>query len=126
MQTTNTKVYATKSIASMIAGKLAKKSGQEYQVRQVVSGFEVFAPSAVVEILTPVVEVTAAETGDLVTVLLGYDGESKSFVNIVHNDKKLYLGKSTLVSWEPCEVNGAIMVKVTMSAKQAKKRGLVQ
>jgi hypothetical protein len=128
-------IYAQESVARMIAGKLTKSKGVEYQVEKVTTGFKV-RPKTLVDKLPAVAPVPAPKAapkgfqtwaqGEAVTIDLKFRGESPSYVDAwLPNGKPVSFGKTTLVAWEVALISGESRVLLTMPKSIAKKRGLI-
>ena len=133
---TSKMIYAQESVAQAIAAKLEQVRGKKFAVYKVTTGFQV-CPVTVCKAYVPPAKPLPVQkpsfeseevTGDVMVFTFKLQKESPKYISVYKPDGSLmHLGKSTLIGWDISinEGESTPTVKVKMTNKVAKKRGLI-
>lgn len=132
---TSKMIYAQEDVAKAIASKLEAFKGTKYAVYKVTTGFQVcpvtvckayVPPAKPLPVKKPSFDEVLPE--DVVVVAMKFQHESPKYISVYKEDGSLmHLGKSTLIDWDVTigEGESTPTVKLKMTKKVAKKRGLI-
>lgn len=122
-------IYPDNKLAAAILGKMKKRHpNDEWSVMVVPTGFQVTrTPKPLCggysESCKSLAGPAKPPVGALATVTLPYNNQSPHFIECFHGDKKIWVGKTSLVGFDVNGASNTIVMK--MPAKYAKKRGFI-
>lgn len=136
MQTETAKmIYAQEDVAKAIAAKMMQIRGKKYEVYKVTTGFQVCPVTVCKAYVPPAKPLPVQKTsfdevpsGDVVVIAMKLHNESPKYISVYKDDESLmHFGKSSLIAWEVTigEGESTPTVKLKMTKKTAKKRGLI-